>query len=106
MIGPFELLFMLVACGLVIGLIVLAVVLVRRSHSRVWQDGDLIEAEIGDGNGHVELPSRSFVWCRPVDTGTATVMRWQTDESVPPEGTLVSAEYRHGMLFYPRYPQT
>ena len=96
---------MLVACGLVIGLIVLAVVLVRRSRSPDWHDGDLIEVEIGDGKGHVELPSPWFVWCRPVATGTATVLQWRTDERVPPEGTRVSAEYRHGMLFYPRSPQ-
>ncbi len=69
-----------------------------------WQEGDLIEVEVGDGNGHVVLPNTWFVWCRPVATGTATVMQWRTDEPVPPEGTLVGAEYRYGILYYPRSP--
>ena len=59
-----------------------------------WQEGDLIDVEVGDGQGHVVLPYTWFVWCRPVATGTATVMQWRTDEPVPSEGTRVDAEYR------------
>ena len=70
-----------------------------------WQDGDMIEVEIGDGNGHVHVnPDSWLVWCRRDGETNPLVLQWRSDDPVPPEGTRVTVEYRQNGLFYPSYP--
>ena len=64
----------------------------------------MVDIELGDGQGNVQAPGIDLLWCRTLDRGRLLRMHWWSDEPVPPEGTRVTAEWRDGLLHYPRYP--
>ena len=67
-------------------------------------DGDMVEVELGDGKGHLQVSGTGRIWCRTVDGGVLLELQWWSDEPVPQEGARVTAEWRQTMLHYPRFP--
>ena len=65
----------------------------------------MVDVEIGDGKGNVQIPGAIHLWCRTLDRGRVQRLQWWSDEPVPCEGTRVTAEWRDGMLHYLRYPE-